>query len=75
MKLSELEQLDEEEFFFAIEELWENALLESLHKREARYGISSGEAYARLKDGLLVETKDMLDWAHEFKTAKREGLI
>lgn len=75
MNLSDLEHLDEEEFFYAIEELWETDLLTRIKEREQRYGISSGEAYARMKDGLLVETKDLLSWVKDFEIAKREGLL
>ncbi len=75
MTLNALKHLDEDEFFYAIEELWETDLLQRIKAREQRYGISSGEAYARIKDGLVVETPDMLAWIKDFELAKKEGLL
>ena len=75
MPLEDFEDLSEEEFFLAVADLWEEDVLARIGKREARYGISSGEAYARVRDGLLIATPDLVEWLRDFELAKREGLL
>lgn len=75
MGLDEFRHLDEDEFLYCMSERLEEELLDKIQAREKRYGITSEEALDRVKDGLLLETKDILAWINDYNHAKREGLL